>query len=202
MQRFLLKNLGIANFMALARYVRYWSYGCSNPDLGKISGVNLEEVPMGSTIPWNGRIHTPKSLRLSHDEARAEFVRGSMEGGRIGAAATRLAEVCLPHFEGEEKYAFPVLGLLPDLMKGLVRQEMADVLPLISDFSAKHEALDRQHESIKSAIDELLVASQREKNRDVAEFAYNMRVHERIEDEVIYPTIILIGNYLRARLAM
>jgi hypothetical protein len=27
-----------------------------------------------------------------------------------------------------------------------------------------------------------------------------MRVHERIEDEVIYPTVVLIGKYLQEKL--
>ena len=156
---------------------------------------------MSSTFQWNGRMETPKALRLGHDEARAEFVRATTEGGPIGVAAKRLAQMCLPHFEREEKYVFPVLGLLPELTRGVVRPEMAVVLPLIAAFSAKHDVLDSQHQSIQSAIDALLQASHREKNREVAEFAYNMRVHERIEDEVIYPTVILVGNYLRDKLA-
>ena len=155
---------------------------------------------MASKFQSTGKMHTPHSLRLSHDEARAEFVRATMAGGQIAVAAKRLAGLCLPHFEGEERFVFPALGLLPDLMKGLVRQEMAEVLPLISDFNAKHNALDTQHEAIGSAIDALLEASHRAKNREIAEFAYNMRVHEKIEDEVIYPTVVLIGNYLRERL--
>ena len=77
---------------------------------------------------------------------------------------------------------------------------MADVLPLISDFSARHNALDKQHQAIISAVEALLQAANKEKNREVADFAYNLRVHEKIEDEVIYPTVMLIGNYLRERL--
>ena len=156
---------------------------------------------MGSTSPWNAADHTPASLRISHDEARAELVRATMKGGDTAVAAKRLATMCLPHFEAEEKFAFPALGLLPDLMKGLVRPEMAKVLALISEFGAKHAALEMQHDSIRSAIDDLLRASKDEGNRDTAEFALNMRNHERTEDEVIYPTVMMIGTYLRERLA-
>ncbi len=156
---------------------------------------------MGAILPWRGELHAPKSLRLSHDDARVELVRATMEGGRIAAAAKRLAHVCLPHFDVEEKFAFPALALLPELMQGMVRPDMARVLPLISAFSAKHKALNGQHQSIQPAIDALLAASHSEKNREVAEFAHSMRVHERIEDEVIYPTLVMIGMYLRERLA-
>ena len=132
---------------------------------------------MESSMAWQESFHTPAALRVSHDDVRAELVRTTMEGGRIAAATKRLAAVCLPHFEIEEEFAFPALGLLPDLMKGMVRPEMAEVLPLISSFTAKHAALDNQHQLIRSSIDELLVAAHREKNRDVADFAYSMRTH-------------------------
>jgi hypothetical protein len=157
---------------------------------------------MASILQVNGRAAaTPKSLRLSHDQARAEFVRATTEGGRIGLAAKRLAELCLPHFEGEEKAVFPVLGLLPELVQGSVREEMLEALPLIADFEARHEVLEKHHELIQAGIDKLLQACHRERNWEVAEFAYNIRAHEKIEDEVIYPTVLLIGHYLRERLA-
>ena len=145
---------------------------------------------------------TTRSLRLSHDEVRAELVRATIAGGRIAVAAKRLAQVCLPHFEREEQYVFPVLGLLPDLVRGLARPDMARVLPLISNFNAKHDGLDDEHRLIQSAIDVLLEAAHHEQNREVAEFAYNLRLHEKIEDEVIYPTVIMIDNYLRERLSI
>ena len=157
---------------------------------------------MNTTLPWSSKLPTPASLRLSHDDARAGFVQATMQGGETAVAARQLARMCLPHFELEETFAFPTLGLLPNLMKGLDRSEMLQILPLISDFSAKHSALDKQHESIQSAIDTLLRISYKEGNKDTAEFAYNMRVHERIEDEVIYPTVMLIGAYLREKLAI
>ena len=124
-----------------------------------------------------------------------------MEGGRIAKAGKRVAQLCLPHFEHEEKSVFPVLALLPDLERGNVRPEMMDVMPLISDFRAKHDALDHHHQLIVSAIEELLQAAHKEKSREFAEFAYSLRFHERIEDEVIYPTVVLIGKYLQEKLA-
>ena len=152
---------------------------------------------MGSTFSWNEKLSNPKALRLSHDEARAKLDRATIGNSPIAEAANRVAQMCLPHFEREEKAVFPVLAFLPDLTKGILRPEMEDVLPLISDFRARHDALDAQHQSILSSVDELLRAAEREKNREFAEFAHSLKVHERIEDEVIYPTVLLISNYLR-----
>jgi hypothetical protein len=156
---------------------------------------------MSPIFSWNGKLPVPNALLLGHDEARADFVRATMEGGRIAKAATRVAQLCLPHFEHEEATVFPILALLPHLERGNRRLEMMDVIPLISDFKARHDALYDHHQSIASAIEELLQAAHREKNREIAEFAYNLRVHERIEDEVIYPRVVLIGKYLQEKLA-
>jgi hypothetical protein len=150
---------------------------------------------------WNGTLTVPKALLRGHDEARAEFVRTSMEGGRIAKAGKRVAELCLPHFEHEEKGVFPVLALLPYVEQGNLRPEMMDVMPLIHRFRAKHDEIDDHHQLIVSAIEDLLQAAYKEKNREIAEFACSLRIHERIEDEVIYPTVILIGKYLQEKLA-
>ena len=146
---------------------------------------------------WNGKLNAPKALLRSHDEARAELVRATMEGGRIAKAGKRVAELCLPHFEHEEKGVFPVLALLPYLEQGNLRPEMLDVIPLIHNFRAKHDAINDHHQLIVSAIEDVLQGAHKEKNRDFAEFANNLRAHERIEGEVIYRTVVLIGKYLQ-----
>ena len=156
---------------------------------------------MSTILNWNGKLSVPDALLRGHDEARAEFVRATMEGGRIAQAGKRVAQLCLPHFEHEERSVFPVLALLPHLERGNVQPEMMDVLPLISDFSARHDALNDHHQSILAAIEELLQAAHKEKNREFAEFAYTMRVHEKVEDEVIYPAVVLIGKYLQEKRA-
>jgi hypothetical protein len=152
------------------------------------------------TNSWNGELNVPIALLRGHDEARADLVRATMEGGRIAKAAKRVAQLCLPHFEHEEKSVFPVLALLPYLQQGNLRPEMMDVMPMILDFRAKHDAMDDHHQSIMAAVEALLQAAHKEKNREFAQFAYNLRIHERIEDEVIYPTVVLIGKYLQEKL--
>jgi hemerythrin superfamily protein len=157
---------------------------------------------MDSQFLANGRFRIPEALRLGHDEIRAELVRATIEPGAVGEAAKRVARLCLPHFEQEEKAVFPVFGLLNDVASGDVRPEMAAVLPLISRFSAWYDTLGNHHQSIVSAVNELLDAAHKEDNREMADFAYNLRAHERIEDEVIYPTVMLIGNYVRDKLRL
>jgi hypothetical protein len=150
---------------------------------------------------WNGELNVPNALLRGHDEARTVFVRATMEGGRIAKAARRVAQLCLSHFEHEENSVFPVLALLPYLQQGNLRPEMMTVMPLIAAFRAKHAAVDDHHQLIVSAIEALQQAAHKEKSREFAQLAYNLKVHERIEDEVIFPTVVLIGKYLQEKLA-
>jgi hypothetical protein len=113
----------------------------------------------------------------------------------------QVARLCLPHFEYEEKTVFPILAPLPHLSPENLRPEMMHVLPLISEFRATHEALNNHHRSILGAVEALLQAAHNQENREFIDFAYNLRDHESIEDEVIYPAVILIGDYLREKFA-
>lgn len=155
---------------------------------------------MNPKLHWDGALHMPKAMKLSHDDVRAELLRATTVSGPLGAAAERVAQLCLPHFELEETTVFPVFGILRDLASGEFEPEMAVVLPLIADFNAMHRSLEKDHDVIESAVWALLLAAHKEENREVAEFAYCLRAHERLETEVIYPTAFLIGKYVQQKL--
>ena len=47
-----------------------------------------------------------------------------------------------------------------------------------------------------------LEAAQKEGSAEYTQFAYRAMVHERIEEAVVYPAIILIGKYIRQNLKL
>jgi len=157
---------------------------------------------MNPKLHWGGTLRMPQALKLGHDDVRAELLRATSVPGPIGSAADRVARLCLPHFELEEASVFPVFGILRDLASGEFEPEMVTVLPLISDFDALYRSLGEHHDVIESAVWTLLVAAHREDNREVAEFAYCLRAHERLETEVIYPTVFLIREFVQQKLKM
>lgn len=53
-----------------------------------------------------------------------------------------------------------------------------------------------------SAISALRDAAHHDRNREIANFAHHLWLHEQLEDEVIFPTVILMGHYIRQRLAV
>ena len=58
----------------------------------------------------------PESLEVEHREEFHRIYRGIKEGGRVGEAAKAVAIILHPHFEKEEEYALPPLGLLSSLI--------------------------------------------------------------------------------------
>jgi len=146
----------------------------------------------------HGKFAIPEALRLDHEELRTVLVCAMAEPGPIGKTATRLAQLCLPHFEQEENIVFPVFGLLNELASGDIRPEMADLLPLVYAFHAGR--LGKEHQSIDAAIKALLHAARAEDCAQIVEFANKLQVHEQVEEAVIYPAVVLIGKYLRHRL--
>ena len=155
-----------------------------------------------SKFTAQGMFRIPEALKLGHDEVRAELVRATLVPGRIGEAAGQVACLCLPHFEQEEDVVFPVFGVLRELASGTVRPEMADILPLVSDFRAWRNSLGNQHQLIAPALHQLMQAAYDEDNREIVEFTYSLRMHERLEEEVIFPTVFLIGDYVQQKLGM
>jgi hypothetical protein len=157
---------------------------------------------MKSEFQGQSIFRIPEAMRLGHDEIRAELVRATSVPGPIGDAAGRVAELCLPHFEREEETVYPVFGMLREFASGEVRPQWASVLPLVAEFKQWHDSFDTEHQSIAPAIHALLLAAYKEDNREMVEFTYNLRMHERLEDQVIYPTVLLIGNYVEQRLGV
>jgi hypothetical protein len=163
---------------------------------------NHKGVLMNPKMHWDGTLRVPQALKLGHDDVRAELLRAISVPGPIGTAAERVGKLCLPHFELEEATVFPVFGVLRDLASGEFEPDMAMVLPLISDFDSMQQSLIEHHDVIESAVWTLLVAAHKEDNREVAEFAYCLRAHEKLESEIIFPTVFLIRDFVQQKLGM
>ena len=157
---------------------------------------------MLSTSDLNGKQELCTKLRHDHDQARAQLVRATAEDGPIGQAAKWAAQIYLPHFKREERAIFPVLGLAPELGQGYVREEWVGFLPLISDLNARQDSVHIEEQWILSTVEDLLNTAHKEGNKELAELAYYLREHERVEHEVAYPAVMLIGDYLRRGLAV
>ena len=141
----------------------------------------------------------PKSLKIEHEELHEELTKATSKDGKIGDAAKAVANVLHPHFVKEEEYALPPLGLLPLISKEKVTTEMADVLKMTEKLKADLHHMLEEHKSIVAALKVLTEASRKEKKAEYERFADKLILHAQNEEEVLYPTALLIGEYLKLK---
>jgi hypothetical protein len=142
----------------------------------------------------------PEPLKAEHAELHAELVDATQAGGRVGEAAKEVAKRLHPHFVLEEECALPPLGLLASLAKGAVDPDMAEALALTDRLETELPGMLAEHKEIVAALGELVAAAKVEKKPKHARFAEKLMLHAQTEEEVLYPTAVLIGRYLRLKL--
>jgi len=142
----------------------------------------------------------PHAMKVEHDELHADLTKAIQSGGKTGAAAKEVAEVLHAHFENEEKYALPPLGLLPALADGRIIPEMAQVFKMTDMLKAELPRMLDEHQAIIAALKKMIEAAKQEKKMEHIAFAEKLMLHAQNEEEVSYPTAILIGEYLKLKL--
>ena len=142
----------------------------------------------------------PDALRLEHEQLHAKLAEAVRLPGRTGEMARTVAKILHPHFLREDEYAIPPLGLLGRLAKGQVTPDMADVLPLVARLKDELPVMLEEHRAIVSALVRLGSAASEEGRREWAEFADELRLHAQMEEEVLYPAAIVVGEYVKSHL--
>lgn len=142
----------------------------------------------------------PPALKAEHEELHGELLRATKTGGRTGEAAEAVAKLMHPHFVKEEEYALPTLGLLGPLSKGKIEPDMAEALKMTEKLEAEMPQMLAEHKDIVVALQRLIEAAKAETLLEYARFAEKLMAHARTEEEVSYPTALLIGRYLKIAL--
>ncbi len=146
------------------------------------------------------QFNIPEPMKLEHNELHAELVKATKEPGKVGEAAKAVARVLHDHFVKEEEYAIPPLGLLRQLAEGSISAEMGDVLAMTDRLKAELPTMLDEHKQIVSALQTLVAAAKKKGKRRYIRFAEKLMLHAKTEEEVTYPTAIVIGELVRLRL--
>jgi hypothetical protein len=144
----------------------------------------------------------PRPLQLEHEELHAELVKATAMEGKVGEVARTVAALLHPHFVKEEEYALPPLGLLPLLAAGQVTPEMRDVLSMTDRLRTALPQMLDEHKAIVAVLHQLIAAAESEHQMACVRFAEKLILHAQTEEEVLYPTAIVIGEYLKLKLDM
>jgi hypothetical protein len=147
------------------------------------------------------KFEIPRPMKIEHDELHADLAKATKAGGQTGEAAKAVAKVLHHHFVKEEEYALPPLGLLIALSEGKFEPGMADVLKMTEQLEAELPTMLSEHKAIVAALMTLVDAAKAENQPDVVHFAEKLMLHAQTEEQVSYPTTLLIGRYVKSKLA-
>ena len=145
-------------------------------------------------------ILVPESLRREHQALHDSLAALGREPGELGESARLVARLLAPHAGREEQFALPPLGLLPALARKELREDMAQVFAHTEWLRRNYETMLAEHRMILAALERLLAAARAADRAEVGELAEQLALHARLEEEVLYPAALLVGEFLRLRL--
>lgn len=143
----------------------------------------------------------PASIRTEHQHLHHQLEAAVAAGGKTGEAAKAVADVLGPHFEDEEAYAMPPLGLLGALARGepLPDAQVRQAIEMAGRLRSDYDQMLAEHVQIHAALNTLAAAARQDNKPGHAAFAEALMVHAASEEELLYPTTLLIGKYLELR---
>ena len=141
----------------------------------------------------------PSSIKAEHDELHIRLKAITELPGRTGEAARTVAHLLHDHFEKEEAYAMPPLGLLPALAKGASPSAKEEVMALSAQLERDMPNMLAEHARIVDALKALAEAAKAENQQEAVRFAVALEQHAHTEEEILYPAAILVGHYLRSK---
>ena len=144
-------------------------------------------------------LKVPHSLQARHEAFHAEFIKATKEGGKVGDAARAIEKLGVAHF-AKAKDAFQPLGLLPRLAEGKVTAEMGEAIKMAEKLRAGLPQIHREHRELVAGLKSLAEAAKEEGKTDYVRFAERLTLHIQDEEEVLYPAVLLIGDYVKRRL--
>ena len=145
-------------------------------------------------------ITIPQSLQTEHKAIHDALAEATQIPGPVGAAARELEAVLGPHFRRENEIALPPLGLLAALAAGEKPAGMEEALAMSDALRKELPRMLQEHTKIRAATETLRVVAHKEKASTFEQFAEELALHARTEEEVLYPAALLVGDVIRARL--
>jgi hypothetical protein len=142
----------------------------------------------------------PLSLRREHEELHADLARAGQMPGLLGQTAREVARIMHPHFLREDEYAIPPLSLLPRVAKGQITPDMAEVIPLVARLKEEMPLMIEEHRAILGAVRAFALAAESDGDEKAIRLAAELAVHAQLEEEVLYPAAVLVGEVVKAKL--
>jgi len=140
-------------------------------------------------------LQIPASLKSDHEALRARLKRAMREEGRTGEVARQVMQVMDGHMMREEKFALRPLGLLKILGRGETPRDLADALELVRGLKREMPQMMDEHRQIAELLRLLAKEAAAEGKTEYAALAESLILHAHLEEDVLYPAAMLVGEY-------
>lgn len=159
------------------------------------------QVHSSAASKQSSSFQIPKSMEIEHEAIHSHLFELTKAGGRTGEAAQKLASMLDPHFQKENRYALPPLGLLVQLSEGKFDCGMTAVLSMTDRLQADMPNMLAEHGGIRAATAKLRDVATSENRSEGVKFADELAAHAQGEEDITYPTALLIGLYVKEKAA-
>lgn len=141
----------------------------------------------------------PVSIKKEHQYLLDKIQKLTLIPDSTGFMAIKLNDLMQHHFSEEEDYVLPPLGLLNMLANGKIPEQSHEIILLTEKLKSQLSHMNVEHQMIKAYFDELLQVATMDNRTEIIEFEKEVLKHAIIEEEVFFPTAILIGEYLKLK---
>jgi hypothetical protein len=144
----------------------------------------------------------PQSIRFEHAAIIERLTKEAALPTAPGMVARKALAVIKDHFAREEEFVFPPLGLLDEIAEGRLPDDATIKIAIeMAERTKKSRASFYQdHVTITSLMNELRESATKMRETDLVAFASSIAAHNLNEIEVVQPTTVMIGEYLRSKL--
>jgi len=160
---------------------------------GAAEASTLQNPPVAMTIA------TPELLRSAHGRWLQALEQAAADPP-VASLARRLLRTLAPHLEREEQFAFPALALLPLVGLGKIQADMNEALPLTERLRTELPRLLAEHRAIVAEAQKLGRAARRAGRTELVRTVEEVLAQTELEEEILYPGALLVGDCLRDRL--
>ena len=143
----------------------------------------------------------PQSVAVGHQDTLDHLNILAKRPGRVGTIARQTLDLVVKHMAREKEYILPPLTLLPYLADGKATPDMAWAIAMSDRVRADREVIFQEHTQMNTLLTELRDAGRRAHDREAIDFATSDAVESLDDLEIQEPTVLLIGEYLKARLS-
>ena len=143
----------------------------------------------------------PQSILLQHQDDISQLTELADRPGPLGSAAKNALALFKRHYQREVDYILPPLTLLSVLATGKVTADMRWAIDMADKVKADSEAIFQEHGEITEAMNLLLKEAQIAGDKEAMDFAHAAVADSLSDLELQMPMTIVIGDYLRTKLA-